>query len=111
MRDSFEQFLTDFPGLNKKIDAMNSEIDDWAKNTIMHARDLGVLHIKDGDIDSIVEISLIIGRHWLDYSMKKYPSKSNTYLRKKGINLLIKNFYPYLSPESKEIMDSLYESD
>ena len=111
MRDSFEQFSSDFPGLNKKIDVMNSEIDEWAKNTIIHARDLGVLHIKDSDIDSIVEISLIIGRHWLDYSMKKYPSKSNTYLRKKGINLLIKNFYPYLSPESKEIMDSLYESD
>jgi len=111
MRDSFEQFSTDFPGLNKKIDVMNSEIDEWAKNTIIHARDLGVLHIKDSDIDSIVEISLIIGRHWLDYSMKKYPSKSNTYLRKKGINLLIKNFYPYLSPKSKEIMDSLYESD
>ena len=111
MRDSFEQFSSDFPGLNKKIDVMNSEIDEWAKNTIIHARDLGVLHIKDSDIDSIVEISLIIGRHWLDYSMKKYPSKANTYLRKKGINLLIKNFYPYLSPESKEIMDSLYESD
>ena len=111
MRDSFEQFSSDFPGLKKKIDIMNSEIDGWAKNTIIHARDLGVLHIKDSDIDSIVEISLIIGRHWLDYSMKKYPSKSNTYLRKKGINLLIKNFYPYLSPESKEIMDSLYESD
>ena len=111
MRDSFEQFSSDFPGLNKKIDVMNSEIDEWAKNTIIHARDLGVLHIKDSDIDSIVEISLIIGRHWLYYSMKKYPSKSNTYLRKKGINLLIKNFYPYLSPESKEIMDSLYESD
>ena len=111
MRDSFEQFSSDFPGLNKKIDVMNSEIDEWAKNTIIHARGLGVLHIKDSDIDSIVEISLIIGRHWLDYSMKKYPSKSNTYLRKKGINLLIKNFYPYLSPESKEIIDSLYESD
>lgn len=111
MRDSFEQFSSDFPGLNKKIDVMNYEIDEWAKNTIIHARDLGVLHIKDSDIDSIVEISLIIGRHWLDYSMKKYPSKSNTYLRKKGINLLIKNFYPYISPGSKEIMDSLYESD
>ena len=109
MRDSFEQFSSDFPGLNKKIDGMNSEIDEWAKNTIIHAKDLGVLHIKDSDIDSVVEISLIICRHWLDYSMKKYSSKSNTYLRKKGINLLIKNFYPYLSPESKEIMDSLYE--
>ena len=77
----------------------------------MCAKDLGILHIKDSSIDSIVEILLIIGRHWLDYSMKKYPSKSGTYLRKKGINLLIKNFYPYLSPQSKEIMDSFYESD
>ena len=67
-------FVHDFPGLKKNIDIMNSEIDEWAKNTIIHARDLGVLHIKDSDIDSIVEISLIIGRQWLDYSMKKYPS-------------------------------------
>ena len=44
MRDSFEQFSSDFPGLKKKIDVMNSEIDEWAKNTIIHARDLGVLH-------------------------------------------------------------------
>jgi len=111
MRDSFEQCSNDFPGLNKKIVDINSEIDEWAKETIMHARDLGVLLIQDDDIDSIVEISLIIGRHWLDYSMKKYPSESNIYLRKKGINLLIKNFYPYLSPDSKEIMDSFYASD
>ena len=87
------------------------EIDEWAKKTIIHARNLGVLILDDNDIDNVVEISLIIGRHWLDYSMKKYPSKSNLYLRKKGINLLIKSFYPYLSNESKEIMDSIYESD
>tara|TARA_B100001063_G_C16479423_1_gene411796 strand:+ start:304 stop:465 length:162 start_codon:yes stop_codon:yes gene_type:complete len=49
----------------------------------MCAKDLGILHIKDSSIDSIVEILLIIGRHWLDYSMKKYPSKSDTYLRKR----------------------------
>ena len=111
MRDSFEQFSTDFPGLNKKIDAMNSEIDEWAKKTIIHARNLGVLILDDNDVDSVVEISLIIGRHWLDYSMKKYPSKSDLYLRKKGINLLIKTFYPYLSKDSKEIMDLIYEAD
>jgi hypothetical protein len=87
------------------------EIDDWVMKTIIHARNLEILVMNENDIDSIVEISLIIGRHWLDYSMKKYPSKSNLYLRKKGINLLIKTFYPYLSKDSKDIVDSIYEQD
>ena len=111
MRDSFEQFSKDNSELYKRLVDINLEIDEWAKKTIIHARNLGVLILDDNDVDSVVEISLIIGRHWLDYSMKKYPSKSNLYLRKKGINLLIKSFYPYLSNESKEIMDSIYESD
>ena len=79
--------------------------------TIIHARNLEILVMNENDIDSIVEISLIIGRHWLDYSMKKYPSKSNLYLRKKGINRLIKTFYPYLSKDSKDIVDYIYEQD
>ena len=87
------------------------EIDDWVMKTIINARNLEILVMNENDIDSIVEISLIIGRHWLDYSMKKYPSKSNLYLRKKGINLLIKTFYPYLSKDSKDIVDSIYEQD
>lgn len=111
MRDSFEQFSTENPILFEQIVDINSKVDAWAKEIIIHAKDLGVLNIQDEDIDSVVEISLIIGRHWLDYSMKKYPSKSNLFLRKKGINLLIKTFYPYLSKESKIIMDSIYDSD
>ena len=111
MRDSFEQFSTDNPILYKQINDINSGIDVWAKETIIHAKYLGVLIIQDEDIDSLAEISLIIGRHWLDYSMKKYPSKSNLFLRKKGINLLIKTFYPYLSEDAQTIMDSIYESD
>lgn len=111
MRDSFEQFSNDNPKLYKQIVDINSEIDVWAKEAIVHAKDLGVLIIQNEDIDRVVEISLIIGRHWLDYSMKKYPSKSTLYLRKKGINLLIKTLYPYLSKESREIVDSIYESD
>ena len=111
MRDSFEQIAGVNTGLYNTIDEINSSIDDWAKETILHAKNIGVLTIDDKDIDNIVEISLIIGRHWLDYSMKKYPSKSNLYLRKKGINLLIQTLYPYLSHESKEVMDSIYESN
>jgi len=41
----------------------------------------------DEDAENITEIALIIGRHWLDYSRKKYPNKPNDYLRKKGIKL------------------------
>lgn len=111
MRDSFEHLSNDSPKLHNQIIDINSEIDSWAKKTIIYARDLGVLVLQDDDIDTVVEISLIIGRHWLDYSMKKYPSKSNLYLRKKGINLLIKSFYPYLSESSKAIMDLIYESN
>jgi hypothetical protein len=111
MRDTFEQVVGDYPKLYKQISDLNSKIDDWAEEAIIHAKNLGVLIIEDDDVGSIVEISLIIGRHWLDYSMKKYPSKSDLYLRKKGINLLIKTFYPYLSKDSKEIMDLIYEAD
>ena len=111
VRDSFEQFSNENPKLCEKIVDINHEIDEWAKEAILHAKKLGVLIIQDEDIESVVEISLIIGRHWLDYSMKKYPSKSNLYLRKKGINLLIKTLYPYLSNESREMVDSIYESD
>jgi AcrR family transcriptional regulator len=111
VRDSFEQFSNENPKLCEKIVDINHEIDEWAKEAIIHAKKLGVLIIQDEDIESVVEISLIIGRHWLDYSMKKYPSKSNLYLRKKGINLLIKTLYPYLSNESREMVDSIYESD
>ncbi len=42
------------------------------------------------DAENITEIALIIGRHWLDYSRKKYPNKPNDYLRKiryKSLNL------------------------
>ncbi len=111
MRDSFELFSIDNPKLYKKIIDINCEIDVWAKEAIIHAKNIRVLIIQNEDIESLVEISLIIGRHWLDYSMKKYPFKSDLYLRKKGINLLIKTLYPYLSGDSKIIMDSIYESD
>jgi hypothetical protein len=110
MRDSFGQTVDTHTDLYKIINQINSSVDVWAKETIVRAKNIGILTIEDKDIDNIVEISLMIGRYWLDYSMKKYPSKSNLYLRKKGINLVIQTLYPYLSHDSKEVMDSIYES-
>jgi AcrR family transcriptional regulator len=111
MRDSFGQISDSNSNLFNKILEINTSIDEWVKETIIHSRSIGILIIEEDDIDNIVDISLIIGRHWLDYSRKKYPSESNMYLRKKGVNLLIKTLYPYLSNESKETMDSIYESN
>ena len=106
-RDSFEQTLDKNPDLYKKIIDTNISIDDWVRESVVHSKNIGILIIEEVDIEDIVEIFLIIGRYWLDFSTKKYPSKSDTYIRKKGINLLIKSFYPYLSEDSKKIMDSI----
>lgn len=86
-------------------------MDEWANEIIVHSKNIGILVFDDEDAENITEIALIIGRHWLDYSRKKYPNKPNDYLRKKGINLLIKTLYPYLSKESKILMDAIYESN
>ena len=47
MRDSFEQFSTDNSELYKRLIDINLEIDEWAKQTTIHARNLGVLIIQD----------------------------------------------------------------
>ncbi|MDC0145252.1 TetR/AcrR family transcriptional regulator [bacterium] len=109
-RDSFEQISIKNPNLYKRIVDINKMIDDWVRESVIHSKNIGILIIEEIDTEDIVEIILIIGRYWLDFSIKKYPSKSDAYLRKKGINLLIKSFYPYLSEDSKIIMDSIYES-
>ena len=110
-RDSFEKIAEKNSILFNKIIDINSSIDHWVKEFVMHAQNIGIIIIDEIDIKNIVEISLIIGRCWFDFSKKRYPNKSNPYLKKKGLNLLIKNFYPYLREESKDLIDSIYESN
>ena len=110
-RDSFEKILENNLNLSSQLININSSVDKWVKEFVMHAQSIGIIIIDDVDIENIVEISLIIGRCWFDFSKKRYPDKSNLFLKKKGINLLIKSFYPYLTEESKELIDSIYESN
>ncbi|MAX69441.1 MAG: TetR family transcriptional regulator [Flavobacteriales bacterium] len=110
-RDSFEKIIDKKPSLSEKIIDINSSIDQWVKEFVMHAQKIGILIIDESDVESITEISLIIGRCWFDFSKKRYPDKSNMFLKKKGINLLIKSFYPYLTKESKSLIDSMYDSN
>ena len=110
-RDSFEKILEKNLNLSEKIIYVNSSIDQWVQESIMHAQSIGIIIIDKVDIENIVEISLIIGRCWFDFSKKRYPDKSELFLKKKGINLLVKSFYPYLTEKSKELIDSIYESN
>jgi hypothetical protein len=111
MRDPFGHMVDAHADLYKIIDEINSSVDVWAKETIVRAKNIRMLNIEEKDIDNIVDISLMIGRYWLDYSMKKYPSKSDLYLRKKGISLVIQTLHPYLSHDAKKLIDSIYESN
>jgi len=108
-RDSFDKIAGINPILLKKINGINKSIDQWLVKSVIHARDIGILIIDESDIENIVEISLIIGRYWFDFSKKRYSTESNEYLRNKGINLLIKSFYPYLSDVSKDLIGSIFE--
>ena len=108
-RDSLEKILENKANLSSQLININSSIDKWVKEFIMHAQSIGIIVIDESDIENIVEISLIIGRCWFDFSKKRYSDKSNTFLKKKGINLLVKSFYPYLTEKSKELIDSIYE--
>ena len=110
-RDTFEHSFPKDVELLQRVINMNNYTDEWAKNIIQHARSVGILTFdNDDDVENVTEISLIIGRYWLDFSRRKYPNESNDFLRKKGINLLIKNFYPYFGADIKQVMDLIYKS-
>ena len=109
-RDSFEKIARKSPNLYLRIIEINRSIDQWLEKSVIHAKEIGILKIDDSDIENIVEISLIIGRYWFDFSKKRYFNESDDYLRKKGLNLLIKSFYPYLSANSKDLINSIYKS-
>ena len=109
-RDSFEKIAGKSPNLYLRIIEINRSIDQWLEKSVIHAKEIGILKIDDSDIENIVEISLIIGRYWFDFSKKRYSNESDDYLRKKGLNLLIKSFYPYLSANSKDLINSIYKS-
>ena len=109
-RDSFDSYEKDDKRLADLIKKTNALLDELIKDVLKYSVEIKIIEVDSNDLDEIGELVLIIGKHWLDYSRKKYPEDSDHLLQKKGINLLIKVLYPYLTKDSKEIMDSIYES-
>ena len=109
-RDSFDSYEKDDMKLAELIKKTNALLDELIEDVLKYSVEIKIIEVDSNDLDEIGELVLIIGKHWLDYSRKKYPEDSDHLLQKKGINLLIKVLYPYLTKDSKEIMDSIYES-
>lgn len=109
-RDSFDSYEKDDKKLADLIKKTNGLLDELIEDVLKYSVEIKIIEVDSNDLDEIGELVLIIGKHWLDYSRKKYPEDSDHLLQKKGINLLIKVLYPYLTKDSKEIMDSIYES-
>ena len=109
-RDSFEAYEKDDKKFADLIKRTNALLDELVEDVLKYSLEIKIIEADSKELNEIGELILIIGKHWLDYSRKKYPDDSNYLLQKKGINLLIKVLYPYLTKDSKEMMDSIYES-
>ena len=109
-RDSFEAYEKDDKEFAELIKKTNALLDELVEDVLKYSVEIKILEVDGKEQNEIGELILIIGKHWLDYSRKKYPDDSNHLLQKRGINLLIKVLYPYLTNDSKEIMDTIYES-
>ena len=74
LRDNFQKSFENDESISKSIKEINNFLDKWAENRILHSYESGLIKINSKEIENLSEIILVIGRYWLDFSMKKYPS-------------------------------------
>jgi hypothetical protein len=91
----------------KSIREINNYLDKWAENRILHSFDSGLIKINSKEIENLSEIILVIGRYWLDFSMKKYPSVNINSLRLKGLKHIITILNPYLNSRGIPIIKNM----
>jgi len=66
-----------------------------------------LIKINSKEIENLSEIILVIGRYWLDFSMKKYPSVNINSLRLKGLKHIITILNPYLNSRGIPIIKNM----
>ena len=91
----------------KSITEINNYLDKWAENRILHSLDSGLIKIDSKETENLSEIILVIGRYWLDFSMKKYPSIGINSLRLKGLKHIITILNPYLNTQGIPIIRNM----
>ena len=107
LRDNFQKTFQGDDSILKSITEINNYLDKWAENRILHSFDSGLIKIDSKEIENLSEIILVIGRYWLDFSMKKYPSIGINSLRLKGLKHIITILNPYLNTQGIPIIRNM----
>ena len=107
LRDNFQKTFQGDDSILKSITEINNYLDKWAENRILHSFDSGLIKINSKEIENLSEIILVIGRYWLDFSMKKYPSIGINSLRLKGLKHIITILNPYLNNQGIPIIRNM----
>ena len=107
LRDNFQKTFQGDDSILKSITEINNYLDKWAENRILHSFNSGLIKINSKEIENLSEIILVIGRYWLDFSMKKYPSIGINSLRLKGLKHIITILNPYLNTQGIPIIRNM----
>ena len=107
LRDNFLKTFEGDESILKSITEINNYLDKWAENRILHSFESGLIEINSKEIENLSEIILVIGRYWLDFSMKKYPGVNINLLRLKGLKHIITILNPYLNPMGIPIIKNM----
>jgi len=104
LRDDFESALTGDANALSRVRAINDFLDQWTEGRMRHAQSAGLLQFEPGQAEDVSEIILVMGRYWMDFSHKKYPSQAGPMLRKKGLSHIFTVLRPYLSEEAAALI-------
>ena len=104
LRDDFGSVLDPEEPILATARWVNDFLDAWTEGRIRHAEAHGLLDLADDDMEDISEIILVIGRYWLDFSVKKYPNAQNQELRFKGLQHIFTVLRPYLTPPASALI-------
>ena len=107
LRDNFQKTFKGDESILKSVREINNYLDKWAENRILHSFGSGLIKINSKEIENLSEIILVIGRYWLDFSMKKYPSVNINSLRLKGLKHIITILNPYLNSKGIPIIKNM----
>ena len=107
LRDNFQKTFEGDESILKSITEINNYLDKWAENRILHSFENGLIEINSKEIENLSEIILVIGRYWLDFSMKKYPSIGINSLRLKGLKHIITILNPFLNTQGIPIIRNM----
>ncbi len=107
LRDNFQKYFEDDKSITKTITDINNYLDKWAENRILHSQESGLIKINSKEIKNLSEITLVLGRYWLDFSMKKYPGVKISSLRLKGLKHIVTVLSPYLNPQGIPTIENM----